>query len=234
MSEDESRIAREDRSVKLRRSQEILDSLTPDQWTDWRKVPHELMWELRRNSGSKREIVWEFSDGTLTIPRKVLRGNTQQQKVTLYRGTSLAEWDEAVGGSIRHKVKRDHFVQWGHAKYLTDSLWYARNSKWGGHVIAYTFSGKVLGPIEADPQVAEVQGLLHMAINGVAMDNNLQDEIIKCGCDGVFGTESGVRGPMTYAIYDLTKLKVDIEETRRINQERVERLASRWLRRGSS
>jgi len=160
-----------------------------------------------------------FLEGRLTLPDRLLKEKVSHQTMTLYRGTGDKEFREAMTGKVTHLPDAVALQQFGPLKYLTTELWYARYYKWGGRVIAYKFSGNLIGPLDADWRPVEDYRrgrLVDLVIRWFLWKRILWEKYPEI--DGVYGPEQGVPGVMTYGIKNMASLTVDIAQTKKLNK----------------
>lgn len=161
----------------------------------------------------------DFLEGRLTLPDRLLKEKVSHQTLTLYRGTGDKEFREAMTGKVTHLPGGDDVQQFGSLKYLTTELWYAQYYKWGGRVIAYKFSGNLIGPLNADLRLVEDYRkgrLVDLVIRWFLWKLILWKKYPEI--DGVYGPELGVRRVMTYGIKNMASLTVDIAQTKKLNK----------------
>jgi hypothetical protein len=173
--------------------------------------PREVSRELRTLLGP--DFIEELADsagfGDFEFPQSLLEANIEEKSLKLYRGTSGQEWREAMTGKVTHRSKPS-LDQWGgEVKYMTTDLEYAQHGRWGDSVISYNFNGKLLGHASKDSLLWGYISTLGQALG------ELQEKIASL-CDGVYGDENAVPRVVTYGIFNMDALAVDIEDTKRL------------------
>ena len=196
--------------------QRFLDSLPTDVATKGMDGP--LLAEFRSlYAQTPHPRPRDFIEGRLTLPDRLLKAKVSRQTLTLYRGTGGKEWDEAMTGKVTHRPGLAVSQQFGPVKYLTTNLRYAQT--FGSRIIAYKFSGKLLGPLSMPISLREhfrngfiVDPYVRMLLRGGTFWKKYQD------IDGVYGQELGIPNVASYGIKNMASLTVDIAQTKKLNK----------------
>jgi len=197
--------------AKYQAVQRFLDDLPTSVATDGMGV--DSFREFKELYPYRRVKPTDFFQDRLIFPEKLLRAKVSEKSLTLYRGSSISEWEQAMTGEVAHEKGKAFSSQFGSVKYMTDNLSYAQN--WG-YVIVYEFFGKLLGPVDSTVNVREFRNPVDSYIKMLLRRGNLWEKHPNL-CDGVYGPELGVPGVMTYGIENLTSLTVDVAKSKMLS-----------------